>query len=127
MVRSEWLSDTLEAAPEADESETLEALVGDRIQPAFFHPQWTFSGLDETDPTHFEKRAPMPVINLLRRASLDRVVNEGLARGTIVNKQIAEHNVAALHAEGYEQLAACFARLRPHGHGVAEASKTLDS
>ena len=108
----EWLADTLEEAPEQPEaSDTLEALVGDRVQPAFFHPQWSFSGLPEQDPTHFEKRSPLPVINLLRRASLNRVVEQGLAKGIIVNKEIAEHNEHALRREGYAALEACFARL----------------
>ena len=114
----EWLVDTLEGAPAAidegtlDES-TLQGLVGDRIQPAFFHPEWSFSELPPASPTHFEKRAPFAVINLLRRAQLDAVVAKGLENGVIVNKQIAEHNVAALEQEGYASLEAIFAQLRP--------------
>ena len=159
-------------------------IVGDRVQPAFFHPAWTFSGLPADAPIHFEKRAcassastavhtpcttpsvgpewprrralarahvpertrasahavshiphpyavsasdyalslanaraccrPLPVINLLRRASLDRVVEQGLRQGVVVNQQIAEHNAAALEAEGYDALTALFReRLSP--------------
>ena len=51
---------------------------------------------------------PLPVINLLRRADLDEVVESGLKRGVIVNKQIAEHNAAALEREGFERIAAVF-------------------
>merc|ERR1719321_1384544 len=72
-----------------DEAQSLDEFVGNRVQPAFFHPDWTFEGLPATSPVHFEKRAPLPVINILRREQLDRVVSEGLARGVIVNKMIS--------------------------------------
>ena len=96
-----------------EDDASLQAFVGDRVQPAFFHPSWTFSGLPEDAPIHFEKRAPYPVINLLRRADLNRVVEEGLRKGVVVNKEIAEHNAAALEHEGFERLQAMFAQLRP--------------
>ena len=51
--------------------------------------------------------------DLLRRAQLDAAVEHGLSRGVIVNKEIAEHNAAALEREGYKALEAVFARLRP--------------
>ena len=50
----------------------------------------------------------MPVINLLRRADLDAVVEKGLAKGRIVNRDIAEHNAAALEAEGFDALVRSF-------------------
>lgn len=95
-----WLTDTLE-----DESETL---LENGVQPAFFHPHWNFEGLPNDDPINFEKRAPMPVVNLLRRADLDAVVEQGLAKGRIVNRDIAEHNAAALEAEGFDALVRSF-------------------
>ena len=75
----EWLVDNLESSTEAlDDGVTtgdlrtpIEEIVGNRVQPAFFHPQWTFHGMPASSPVHFEKRAPYPVINLLRRATLD--------------------------------------------------------
>ena len=79
-----------------------------QVQPAFFHPAWSFEGLDADSPIHFEKRAPYPVINLLRRQQLDSVVEAGLSRGVVVNKQIAEHNAAALEREGYRALESWF-------------------
>lgn len=114
----EWLVGTLEeagdeAAAAADEAATnsVELHVGDRIQPAFFHPQWSFSELSADAPLHFEKRAPYPVINLLRRAQLDAVVKEAYeTRGVFINREISEHNAAALEAEGYDNLARVFAR-----------------
>jgi len=88
-----------------------EPMLQNQVQPAFFHPDWTFDGLEPDSAVHFEKRAPFPVINLLRRAQLDAVVEAGLARGVVVNKQIAEHNVAALEREGFDKLKACFAAM----------------
>mmetsp|Transcript_14597 Transcript_14597/g.37796 ORF Transcript_14597/g.37796 Transcript_14597/m.37796 type:complete len:82 (-) Transcript_14597:293-538(-) len=55
-------------------------------------------------------RRPFAVINLLRRAQLEHVVKEGLKRGIVVNKEINEHNSAALEAEGFERLRSCFER-----------------
>ena len=98
----EWLVDTLE-----DESE-LELKNG--VQPAFFHPDWSFDGLPADSAVHFEKRSPVVVINLLRRASLDAVVEAGLAAQPprIVNKEIAEHNAMALERIGFQALSALF-------------------
>ncbi|KAL1520071.1 hypothetical protein AB1Y20_023546 [Prymnesium parvum] len=103
----EWLVDTLE-----DEGETM---LDNQIQPAFFHPNWTFSGIEPESPLHFEKRAPYPVINLLRRSQLDEVVKRGLKRGVVINQQIAEHNAAVLEQEGFARLKECFRRLQEAG------------
>ena len=99
----EWLADLLE-----DDDEPI---LGNQVQPAFFHPDWTFAGLEAQAAVHFEKRSPYPVINLLRRATLDQVVQAGLDRGVIVNKQIAEHNAASLEREGFAALEECFREL----------------
>ena len=102
----EWLTAFLE-----DEGEEL---LENKVQPAFFHPQWNFDGLTADSPIHFEKRAPMPVINLLRRADLDSVVEQGLANGRVVNRDIAEHNAAALEAEGFDALTRAFLQYGKH-------------
>ena len=60
--------------------------------------------MDPESAMHFEKRSPLVVINLLRRASLDRVVEEGLAKGRVVNRDIAEHNAASLEREGFQAM-----------------------
>ena len=98
----EWLVDTLE-----DESE---AELNNGVQPAFFHPDWSFDGLPDDSAVHFEKRSPLVVVNLLRRASLDAVVEAGLAAQPprIVNKEIAEHNAMALERIGFQALSALF-------------------
>ena len=98
----EWLTGVLESDDEV--------ILQNKIQPAFFHPDWSFDGIDERSPIHFEKRAPVPVINLLRRADLDAVVEQGLASGRIVNREIAEHNAHALEAEGWDALVNVFQR-----------------
>lgn len=98
-----WLVDLLEGDDEP--------ILDNGVQPAFFHPEWTFDGLPDDSAIHFEKRAPMPIINLLRRSDLDDAVAQGLASGRVVNKEIAEHNAATLEAEGYDALAAVFATL----------------
>ena len=67
----EWLVDNLESANDDESRTAIEVEVGNRVQPAFFHPQWSFHGVPTTSPVHFEKRAPYPVINLLRRATLN--------------------------------------------------------
>ena len=96
----EWLTDTLESEDEIE--------LNNAVQPAFFHPDWTFDGLPAHSALHFEKRSPVPVINLLRRSDLDYVVEQGLSRGVIVNRDIAEHNVQALEAEGFDALTRLF-------------------
>lgn len=97
-----------------DEEETV---LGNEVQPAFFHPEWTFAGEPSDSPLHFEKRAPHTVINLLRREQLEAVVEAGLLKGTVVNKKIAEHNARALQAEGYEALETVFRGLMQTGAG----------
>ena len=70
-----WLTDLLESGDEE--------LLEDKIQPAFFHPDWTFEGVPADSALHYEKRAPCPVINLLRRADLDDVVVLELEGGLV--------------------------------------------
>jgi len=106
----EWLVDTLESEDEEE--------LNNGIQPAFFHPRWSFSELEASSPVHFEKRAPVPVINLLRRADLDDVVQTGLERGVIVNKQLAEYNAETLEAEVSARRAAVY---RPHLGGKPDS------
>ena len=88
-----------------------EPILDDKVQPAFFHPEWTFEGVPAHSALHYEKRAPLPVINLLRRADLDDVVATGLQAGRIVNQEIAEHNAAELERQGQARLQTLFAKL----------------
>ena len=122
-----WLTDLLESGDEP--------ILDDQVQPAFFHPDWTFEGVAADSPLHYEKRAPLPVINLLRRADLDEVVARGLEAGRIVNKEIADHNAAELEATGEVALRRLFGRLsalsrsssgRPVAEEPEDASDSLE-
>ena len=79
------------------------------IQPAFFHPHWRFAGLSRSDPVNFEKRAPYPTINLLRRSSLDKVITAAFSeRGVLLDEEMQAHNTLALENEGYQSLKQLF-------------------
>jgi len=113
-----YLTDLLESEDED--------ILNNEIQPAFFHPDWEFDGLPPDAALHFEKRAPFPVINLLRRKQLDQVVEEGLERGIIVNKEISEHNEKRLYEEGYDALTAIFAQIMDNPRQVRSTLSVHD-
>lgn len=78
--------------------ETDERLV-DEVMLACFHPlhQWADTeGVD--DAINFDKRAPYPVINLLRAGQVDQYVREGRTQG------ILERNQHTLQMLGVEKL-----------------------
>ena len=102
-----WLTDLLESGDEP--------ILGDQVQPAFFHPKWTFAGVPADSAVHYEKRAPFATINLLRRTDLNDVVNAGLEVGRVINREIAEHNEAELERTGEATLSKLFAGLRTAG------------
>ena len=99
-----WLTDLLESGDEP--------ILGDQVQPAFFHPDWTFAGVPAKSALHYEKRAPFATINLLRRTDLDDTVAAGLEVGRVINREIAEHNEAELERTGEAALRKLFAGLR---------------
>ena len=106
-----WLTDLLESGDEP--------VLDDGVQPAFFHPEWSFEGMSADSALHYEKRAPCPVVNLLRRADLDEVVATGLKAGRIVNQEIAEHNAAELERTGeptLRRMMAGLGALAPESH-----------
>ncbi len=61
-----------------DETELAEQLVGqaagDNLQVVAFHPQFRFAGSDASDPANGVNRSPVPLWQLLREASVARVV-----------------------------------------------------
>ena len=107
-----WLTDLLESGDEP--------ILGDQVQPAFFHPEWTFAGVPADSAVHYEKRAPYATINLLRRTDLNDVVNAGLEVGRVINREIAEHNEAELERTGEATLSKLFAGL----HTASSASRS---
>ena len=68
------------------------------IQLASFHPNFQWSDSEFDDALNFEKRAPFPVINLLRAA---RVRDYANSEST---KRISGYNVKSLQAAGSELL-----------------------
>jgi len=63
-------NDFLEVADDAVQVQGLEGTV----QIASFHPHYRFEGTDADDITNATNRAPWPVLQLLREASIERVL-----------------------------------------------------
>jgi hypothetical protein len=90
-----WHFFTEELAGDLDEGGKLEE-VGDDVLIAVFHPQFEFGGIDKEDEVlNFEKRAPIPIINLLRTEAIDRGIEKG-----ITAESIRDHNEEVLRTEG---------------------------
>ena len=68
------------------------------IQLASFHPNFQWSDSEFDDALNFEKRAPFPVINLLRAARVREYANSEST------KRISGYNVKSLEATGSELL-----------------------
>ena len=100
------------------DSDEAEEIKSSCVQPAFFHPGWTFDGVPAEAPLHYEKRAPCPVVNLLRRSAVERVVADGAAKGVAVDESIAAHNARRLEDEGTAALDAMFRRLSQQGQRI---------
>ncbi|TVP57776.1 MAG: DUF1415 domain-containing protein [Halomonadaceae bacterium] len=71
------------------------------FQIASFHPQYQFAGTEPEDAENYSNRSPMPMLHLLREASLDQAVASHPAP-----EQIPERNIAALNQLGQPALAA---------------------
>mmetsp|Transcript_18 Transcript_18/g.39 ORF Transcript_18/g.39 Transcript_18/m.39 type:complete len:239 (+) Transcript_18:101-817(+) len=100
------IGDELEAFIEEDE---LAAQIG----VALFHPEWKFNNVsDDRDPVHFEQRAFLPTISLLRKSSIKRHVIAGLKRNSLISVQIREHNTRILNELGYERMDHLYANIR---------------
>lgn len=84
----------------------LEAL-GDEVLVAAFHPLFQFGGLEPEEAVlDYEKRAPLPVINLLRTEAIDRGISKGVTAETI-----AAANERSLLAEGIQSVKKHFEKL----------------
>mmetsp|Transcript_17042 Transcript_17042/g.25022 ORF Transcript_17042/g.25022 Transcript_17042/m.25022 type:complete len:139 (+) Transcript_17042:213-629(+) len=112
-----WHLFTEDLADDLDEGGKLEE-VGDDVLVAVFHPQFEFGGLDEQDQVlNFEKRAPIPIINLLRTEAIDRGIEKG-----ITAESIRDHNEKALRGEGFAAVQQAFlGSLRDRGSGGSAA------
>jgi uncharacterized protein len=81
-----------------DEIEKDERLI-DAVMAARFHPEHAWADANShDDPVNFDKRAPYPIVNLLRADDVDRYVGEGLTDG------ILERNSETLASVGSDKL-----------------------
>jgi len=89
------------------------------LNPAFFHPEWVFEGLEAANPVNFERRAPLPCVTLLHAQCVRGVVAKGLERGVVVGQEMQKANEATLCAQGHvalqERLRACSEAQRAMG------------
>jgi len=79
-------------------------LLEGRVGIAFFHPNWTFNEMDNNDPIHFERRAPIPTISLLRKDDIGVYVQDALEKGIILSKKVQDDNEVTLRKYGYDKL-----------------------
>jgi uncharacterized protein len=68
-------------------------------QVASFHPQYIFSGSDESDPANYTNRSPYPMLHLLRESSISRAVD--LFPDV---ESIPENNIAFARNKGLEAM-----------------------
>lgn len=74
----------------------------DHVMLAYFHPlhQWAHA-LHPDDPVNFDKRAPYPVINILRAPQVDHYVDQGKTQGIVDRNR---HTLERLGAHRVRQL-----------------------
>lgn len=77
----------------------------DNVMVACFHPLHVWGEMDERDASHFERRAPHPIINLLRVATVDRAIESGSTQNML------ERNKETLESVGYDEMVCRFAKL----------------
>ena len=72
------------------------------FQMASFHPQYRFAGVDEDDAGNFTNRAPYPIVQWLRAASVSKATD---AMDTLA---IPDANIKKLNSLGSSKLRALF-------------------
>lgn len=77
----------------------------DDIMPAWFHPGNQWHGTTKDDPLNYDKRAPYPVINLLRTPTVDSLIELG------ATSDILDNNSATLARVGIDYLRSLYAEL----------------
>ena len=93
------------------------------LQVASFHPRYRFAGLPADDVTHATNRAPHPVLQLLREASVAAAVESWGDTGAIVEANLA--TARRLGPGGWSALrAACRADVR-RARAVSGAPEAL--
>ena len=72
------------------------------LQVASFHPDYQFAGSDPDDADNLTNRAPVPILHLLREASIDRAVDAYPDPDAIIERNIA--TVRELGFDGWNDL-----------------------
>lgn len=72
--------------------------LAEEIMIVAFHPEHTWGQLPDDSPLHFDRRAPYPIINLLRARQVDEYANQGLTQ------TIVDQNGDTLLKVGFENL-----------------------
>mmetsp|Transcript_11199 Transcript_11199/g.30132 ORF Transcript_11199/g.30132 Transcript_11199/m.30132 type:complete len:259 (+) Transcript_11199:195-971(+) len=88
----------------------------DHIMIAAFHPkhQWADAS-SEADPINYDKRAPVPIINLLRTAQVDEYIEQGRTSGILERNQRTLERLGNAYLEKiYSELAAQLENARQH-------------
>lgn len=91
-LRFHRFGDSLESWIESDDD------LVDSVMLARFHPEHAWGDASPDDPVNFDKRAPYPIINLLRADQVDEYVEQGRT------ESILERNQHTLERVGYERL-----------------------
>jgi hypothetical protein len=65
------------------------------FQLASFHPDYYFDGQDFDDASNYTNRSPLPILHLLREASIDKVLTLYQAP-----EKIPENNMALARLKG---------------------------
>jgi uncharacterized protein len=70
----------------------------DSIMIARFHPEHEWGNAEDDDPVNFDKRAPYPILNLLRADQVDEYIEQGRTA------DILDNNMRTLERLGTEKL-----------------------
>lgn len=69
------------------------------LQIASFHPDYQFSGTNPDDAENYSNRSPLPLLHILREASLERVIEQHPD-----TEKIPARNIALLNQIGQQEL-----------------------
>lgn len=94
----------------ACESALSELQLDGVLQVASFHPDYVFAGCDDQDPANYTNRSPVPLLHLLREASVSRAL-----ASVEQPERIPERNQRHLRRMGMPEIRR---RQRRHGQSV---------
>ncbi|GMI52739.1 hypothetical protein TeGR_g14771 [Tetraparma gracilis] len=99
------LGEFLGAVYALDDGGTGDPVLDDAVLLAPFHPDFAYEGLDEDSALNYEKRAPLPLVSILRAEDVEAVGGEEATR------RIAEANEEALLGRQAGEVKDMFRRL----------------